>query len=106
MKKTGLLLCCAFAFAAMLRAETEATRPMRSADAILNQYCNVCHATGWNGAPVSGDAAEWKLRLRDGLDAMVRNAQQGLNNMPPMGTCQDCSEAELRAAIEAMIATN
>jgi cytochrome c5 len=75
----------------------------RTAEQILNQYCNVCHATGWNGAPISGDRTEWQPRLMTGFDALFKNARQGFNNMPPMGTCQDCTDAELKAAIEAMI---
>jgi cytochrome c5 len=43
------------------------------------------------------------MRLDKGMDALIHNARQGFNNMPPMGTCSDCTEAELRLAIEAMI---
>jgi hypothetical protein len=28
----------------------EIAKPTRTPDEILNQYCNVCHVTGWNGA--------------------------------------------------------
>jgi cytochrome c5 len=75
----------------------------RAPDAILNQYCNVCHLTGWNGAPLSGDVNDWQPRLSTGFDALFKNAKQGLNSMPPMGTCQDCSDDELQAAIRKML---
>jgi cytochrome c5 len=75
----------------------------RAADDILNQYCNVCHSTGWNGAPLNGDRNEWQTRLSTGFDAMFKNAKQGFNNMPPMGTCLDCTDEELTAAIRKML---
>jgi cytochrome c5 len=41
----------------------EPAKTARAPDAILNQYCNVCHLTGWNGAPLSGDTNDWQTRL-------------------------------------------
>jgi cytochrome c5 len=38
-----------------------------------------------------------------GIDALVASAKKGKNAMPPMGTCMDCSDAELKAAIEFML---
>jgi cytochrome c5 len=81
----------------------EPAKPPRTPDAILNQYCNVCHLTGWNGAPLSGDASDWQSRLSTGFDSLFKNAKQGINTMPPMGTCQDCTDAELQAAIRKML---
>ncbi|HET9448349.1 MAG TPA: c-type cytochrome [Steroidobacteraceae bacterium] len=81
----------------------EPAKAPRAADAILNQYCNVCHLTGWNGAPLNGDANEWQSRLAAGFDSLMKNARQGINNMPPMGTCQDCTDTELEAAIRKML---
>jgi cytochrome c5 len=83
-------------------AEEPAKAP-RAADAILNQYCNVCHLTGWNGAPLSGDANDWQSRLTTGFDSLLENTKQGINSMPPMGTCQDCTDEELQAAIRKML---
>ena len=81
----------------------EPAKAPRAPDAILNQYCNVCHLTGWNGAPLSSDANDWQPRLSTGFDSLLKNARQGINNMPPMGTCQDCTDAELEAAIRKML---
>jgi cytochrome c5 len=81
----------------------EPAKAPRAPDTILNQYCNVCHLTGWNGAPLSGDATDWQPRLSTGFDSLLKNARQGINNMPPMGTCQDCTDAELEAAIRKML---
>ena len=81
----------------------EPAKTARAPDVILNQYCNVCHLTGWNGAPLSGDPNDWQPRLSTGFDSLLKNAKQGINNMPPMGTCLDCTDAELEAAIRKML---
>jgi cytochrome c5 len=81
----------------------EPAKAPRAPDAILSQYCNVCHLTGWNGAPLNGDANDWQPRLSTGFDSLIKNAKQGINNMPPMGTCLDCTDTELEAAIRKML---
>jgi cytochrome c5 len=88
---------------ASVAAVADEAKTPRSADAILNQYCNVCHLTGWNGAPLSGEAGDWQPRLTTGFDSLFKNAKQGINNMPPMGTCTDCTDAELEEAIRKML---
>lgn len=97
-----LLLAVASIAAVAVALADEAKAP-RSADAILDQYCNVCHLTGWNGAPLSDEANDWQPRLTTGFDSLFKNAKQGINNMPPMGTCTDCTDAELEAAIRKML---
>jgi cytochrome c5 len=34
---------------------------------------------------------------------MLKNSKQGLNAMPPKGTCTQCSDAQLQAAIQLML---
>jgi cytochrome c5 len=97
----AIAIAAALAIGGVLAGEP-ATKT-RSADDILNQYCNVCHTTGWNGAPLNGDRTEWQPRLGTGFEAMFKNAKQGFNNMPPMGTCLDCTDEELTAAIRKML---
>jgi cytochrome c5 len=89
----------------LLALGTQAAEPSapRSGSEIYRDYCATCHGGGLQGAPVANDAAEWKPRLEKGFDALFQNAKQGLNSMPPMGVCMDCSEAELKAAITEMI---
>lgn len=100
--RPGLLLSAILIVAGVGAFADEAKTP-RSADAILNQYCNVCHATGWNGAPLSGDPNDWQPRLTTGFDSLFKNVKQGINTMPPMGTCTDCTDEELEAAIRKML---
>lgn len=75
----------------------------RSGEQVYNASCAACHGTGVAGAPKKGDAAAWAPRKAQGLDSLVTNATNGLNAMPPKGTCGDCSAEELKAAIEYMI---
>lgn len=100
MNSRRLILALGSLSIGVLSAASLSNTPSRSGDQIYQTYCAVCHATGWNGAPVTGIAEDWESRAAAGSDAMLRNVKQGLNTMPPMGTCMDCSDAELRAAIE------
>jgi cytochrome c5 len=65
--------------------------------------CSICHETGVGGAPKFRNEADWKERAAAGMDTMLKIAIQGKGAMPPKGTCMQCSDAELKAAIEYMI---
>ena len=74
----------------------------RSGSEVYTQFCHVCHESGLNDAPKIGDAEVWAPRLEKGMDELVRTTKEGLNLMPPMGTCMSCTDSEVRAAIEHM----
>ena len=76
----------------------------RSGAEVFNASCAVCHASGLAGAPKPGDAAAWGPRLAQGKETVLKHALNGLNAMPPKGTCAACSEQELQAAIDHMTA--
>ena len=67
-----------------------------------NMYCIACHGTGAAGAPKVGDKAAWEPRLAAGIDSLVASSKKGKNAMPPMGLCNDCTDAELKQIIEFM----
>ena len=71
-------------------------------EAIYNSKCTVCHTTGVAGAPKLGDKEAWAPRIATGMDALLNSATNGKNAMPPKGTCTDCTEDDLKAAIEYM----
>ena len=75
----------------------------RSGDQVYNASCLACHSTGVAGAPKVGDQAAWAPRTAKGLDGLLATVVSGLNAMPPKGTCADCSDQELKAAIEYML---
>jgi cytochrome c5 len=66
---------------------------------IVEANCAKCHETGVFGAPKIGDRKAWILRLRKGLDYLVRSAINGHGPMPPRGGMADLTDLELRAAI-------
>ncbi len=76
---------------------------MRAGVDVYNASCMACHATGAAGAPKVGDKAAWAPRADQGIDVLLDHATNGLNAMPPKGTCGDCAADELKAAIEHML---
>ena len=63
------------------------------------QSCYGCHSSGAAGAPRSGDAEQWALRLQKGMDTLLTNTISGINSMPPKGMCMNCSDDDFRALI-------
>ena len=82
-----------------------ASGPREPAD-IYNTYCTACHASGVAGAPVMGDTAAWEPRLAQGIETVYDHAINGLNAMPPKGTCADCSDDEIKAVVDYMLEQN
>jgi cytochrome c5 len=75
----------------------------RAGSDIYTKACVACHSVGVLNAPKFQDAADWAPRMEKGFDTVWQNAINGIGAMPPMGTCGDCSNDEIKAAIEHMI---
>ena len=78
----------------------------KSGEEVYNGSCMSCHDTGAAGAPKLGDKAAWVPRIAAGMDAMLANAINGLNAMPPKGLCMACSDAEIQGAVEYMVSNS
>ena len=89
--------------AAPVAASGGAKAAARSGADVATKHCAMCHGTpGIPGAPRT--AAEWKPRVdAKGIDGLTVSAAKGINAMPPNGMCMDCSDAELKAAIEHLV---
>ncbi len=74
----------------------------RSGEKVYQTACFACHGTGALDAPKKGDAA-WQSRIDQGFDTMLQHAIEGIRNMPARGTCGDCSDDEIAAAIKFMV---
>jgi len=74
----------------------------RTGEELYKAKCFVCHMTGAAGAPKLEDKAAWAPRLATGMEALMTSVVNGKNAMPPKGTCTDCTDDELKAAVEYM----
>ena len=73
----------------------------RSGEQVYQAACFACHGTGALDAP-KPNSADWKPRMAQGFDVLLKHSIEGFNNMPAMGTCTSCSEDEIAAAIRFM----
>lgn len=65
--------------------------------------CAACHNTGAAGAPKLGDKDAWAPRIAKGQDTLYSNAIDGINMMPPRGTCAACSDDDIKAIVDYMV---
>lgn len=72
--------------------------------AVYNKACAACHAMGVAGAPKFGDKGQWSARIATGLDSMVNNVIKGKGAMPAKGGNPSLKDAEIKAAVEMMVA--
>lgn len=72
--------------------------------ATYTQACALCHATGVGGAPKLGDKAAWAPRLATGKDALLASVLKGKGAMPAKGGNAALNDADVKAAVEHMIA--
>jgi cytochrome c5 len=68
--------------------------------------CNACHGTGAAGAPMLGDAEAWEARMEKGMEALMSNVINGVGAMPARGICMTCSDDDLQAIVNYMLAQN
>ncbi len=72
-------------------------------EAIFNQACMACHATGAAGAPISGNAEQWASHIEKGMDTLYDHAINGFNAMPPKGGHATLSDDEVKASVDYMV---
>ena len=94
MKTTASLAIALFAAAGIASADGKQ---------IYDTKCFMCHKAGVANAPKLGDKAAWEPRIATGMDAMLAVAIKGKGAMPPKGTCMECSDDDLTAAIQYMV---
>ena len=87
-------------------AATVASSGPRSGEEVYNAACMACHATGAGGAPLYGDVAAWADRIAKGTDVLHDSGVNGVagTGMIAKGGCMDCSDEEVVAAVDYMIA--
>lgn len=88
-------------------AATASSGP-RSGEAVYNAACMACHATGAAGAPKLGDVAAWADRIAKGTDTLHDSGINGVSGtgMMAKGGCMNCSDEEVMAAVDYMVANS
>lgn len=77
----------------------------RSGEDVYNNACTACHSAGIAGAPAVGDQLAWAGRISKGMDALYDSGINGVagTGMIAMGGCVDCSDDDIRAAVDFMV---
>jgi len=77
-------------------------------EAIYKQTCFACHAAGVAGAPKLGDKAAWGPRIAQGNETLYTHSIKGFQGkagmMPPKGGNMSLSDADVKAAVDYMVA--
>lgn len=71
---------------------------------VYEATCVACHSTGVAGAPKVGEKAVWAPRLAQGKDALYEHAIKGKGIMPPKGGNPALPDADVKAAVDHMVA--
>lgn len=72
--------------------------------AIVEQHCAACHASGVANAPRIGVSEDWvALFEHHDLETVVDHAYEGRGRMPAKGFCVACSRDDIAAAVDAML---
>ncbi len=66
---------------------------------VYENYCRICHQEGAAGAPIFGNQQDWQPRVNKGIALLIKHALEGYHYMPPRGTCLECSDDEIKAAV-------
>jgi len=71
-----------------------------------DSICKACHDAGVAGAPKLGDKAAWSARLKGGKDALYATALKGKGAMPPKGGNPALPDADVKAAVDYILAAS
>jgi cytochrome c5 len=71
---------------------------------VYESGCIACHGAGIAGAPKFGDKTAWAPRIKTGMDTLYNAALKGMGVMPPKGGNTALSDADVKAAVNFMVA--
>ena len=86
------------------KAAESAPPPARDGQQVYQTACVACHQAGVAGAPKFGDKAAWAPRVALGMESLYTSSLKGKGAMPPKGGQTAFSDAEIRAAVDYMVA--
>ena len=99
-RRPALKLLISVAAAASLAFGASAAQAA-DGQAVYAKRCAMCHS---KIPPKFGDKAAWAPRIKNGVDVLVAASVKGKGKMPPQVGKTGLTEAEVRAAVEYMVA--
>jgi len=93
----------AVAIPASLPAANTASAPA-GGESVYKGACMACHSTGVAGAPKTGDKSAWGARIAKGKPLLYEHALKGFNAMPPKGGNTTLADADVKAAVDYLVA--
>jgi cytochrome c5 len=94
----------ATAAATVAKPAASSTVAAGAGEALYKQACAACHSAGVAGAPKFADKSAWAARLPAGVNGLTASVIKGKGAMPPKGGASAASDADIRAAVEYMVA--
>lgn len=83
-------------------ASDDGPKVAKTGDEVIKGACAMCHAAGLMDSPKLGDKALWAPRIAQGYNTLVKNAINGIRNMPARGGNPDLTDAEIASAVAIM----
>jgi cytochrome c5 len=68
-------------------------------ESVFNNTCLTCHGSSIGNAPRVGDMHVWQPRLAQGLDILIKHAEEGHGRMPARGGYSTLTDLEVSSAV-------
>lgn len=76
---------------------------LASGQVVYTKACLSCHKMGLMGAPKVGDKTTWSGLIAGGTEKLVKNAINGIGNMPAKGGVASLTDEDVSAAVDYMV---
>lgn len=89
-------------FAELAALDASAPVVEKSGQEVYEAACVACHGSGALGAPRFENKGDWNARIGQGYETLVKNAIEGIRQMPPRGGNAGLTDAEVARAVAYM----
>jgi cytochrome c5 len=89
-------------YAQVKSVDPNAPRVERTGEQVYQAVCTNCHQSGALGAPKYGNKGDWGKRIALGYEALIKNATEGVRQMPPRGGDPEISDIEMARVVAYM----